>query len=379
MSEPVMLDRGRAPIVLDRTGAGVRIARTLPDLEGLADAWTALAGRSAPPMQGHDWAVACAGNFVRRGDRLHVVTVGPEDRPTAIAPLVRRRSGRLELLGGRELYEPTDFLAADRPALDALAASLARLGRPIGLHRLDAGSPTIEALSHAFRGRGLVMSRPVASSPTVLLEEGWRRPETMFDSHARSNFRRRRKRLEESSGPLRFEFLSPSPDELAPLLEEVFRVEASGWKGRGGTALAVDAARGGFFRDFARAAAREGVLRIALLRVDGRAIAVKLGVERGGRYWLLKSGYDEAFEKASPSALLTLHMLGHLAGLGLESLELMGVLEPAKRSWKPVERPCVTVRTYPYGTRGLALLAADGAQLGLSRLRKRASHRGTSP
>ena len=89
-----------------QSGAAARVVRSLDGLDQLAAAWDALAGGAGSPMQQFIWARACAESYCRRGDQLHVVTVGPAGRPTAIAPLIRRRGlGRLEMLGGRELYD----------------------------------------------------------------------------------------------------------------------------------------------------------------------------------------------------------------------------------------------------------------------------------
>ena len=106
------------------------------------------------------------------------------------------------------------------------------------------------------------------------------------------------------------------------------------------------------------------------MRLGGRAIAMQLAVERGERFWSFKVGYDEAFTHFSPSILLRLHMLARSVSLGLRSFELLGVLDPSKQMWNPVKRPCVTLRAYPYGPRGLVLLGSDAARLALSRLRK---------
>jgi len=359
-----------------QSGAAARVVRSLDGLDQLAAAWDALAGGAGSPMQQFIWARACAESYCRRGDQLHVVTVGPAGRPTAIAPLIRRRGlGRLEMLGGREWYEPTDFLYADRPALDALAGTLASLGRPICLHRIPADSPTIAALQESYRRRGWVLCRTASGSPSIPIDASWQEPERKFDSQRRKNFRRRL-RLAEATAPVSFEILSPSPVEVEPLLDEAYRVEAAGWKGERGTALAKDAARGAFFRRYAAAAAREGILRLGFMRLGGRAIAMQLAVECGERFWCFKTGYDEAFARFSPGILLKLHLVARSAALGLRSFELMGVLEPSKQMWNPVVRPCVTLRAYPYGPRGLvllgsdALLTSDAARLALSRLRK---------
>jgi CelD/BcsL family acetyltransferase involved in cellulose biosynthesis len=81
----------------------------------------------------------------------------------------------------------------------------------------------------------------------------------------------------------------------------------------------------------------------------------------------------------SPGILLTLHMLARSVPLGLRSFELLGVPEPHKQMWNPVKRPCVTLRAYPYGPRGLVLLGSDAAWLALSRLRKLAHSRRAVP
>jgi hypothetical protein len=72
-------------------------------------------------------------------------------------------------------------------------------------------------------------------------------------------------------------------------------------------------------------------------------------------------------------------MLARAAALGLRSFELLGVLEPSSQMWSPVERPCVTLRAYPYGPRGLIPRGSDAARLALSRLRKLAPRRRAVP
>jgi CelD/BcsL family acetyltransferase involved in cellulose biosynthesis len=276
------------------------------------------------------------------------------------------------------MYEPTDFLYADRPALDVLAGTLASLERPICLHRVPADSPTIAALQEFHRRRGLVLCRTVSGSQSIPIDASWQEPEQKFNGKRRYTFRRRL-RLTEATAPVSFEVLSPSPVVVEPLLDEAYRVEAAGWKGERGTALAKDAARGAFFRRYASATAREGILRLGFMRLGGRAIAMQLAVECGERFWGFKHGYDEAFARFSPGILLTMQMVARSAALGLRSFELMGVLDPSKQMWRPVERPCVTLRAYPYGPRGLVLLGSDAARLALSRLRKLAHGRRAVP
>jgi CelD/BcsL family acetyltransferase involved in cellulose biosynthesis len=151
-------------------------------------------------------------------------------------------------------------------------------------------------------------------------------------------------------------------------LREAFAIEAAGWEGRSGSALACDALRQKFFRSYAAAACRRGALRMGFLRVGERPIAMQLGVEAGGRFWLLKMGYDEAFARCSPGTLLMREMIARAAAEGLASFELLGITEPWTRMWTRLERPCVSLRAYPASPRGLAALASDAVVVSGRRL-----------
>ena len=209
-----------------QSGAGVRVVRSLDDLDQLAAAWDALAGGAGSPMQQFSWARACAESYRRRGDKLHVVTVGPAGRPTAIARLIRRRGlGRLEMLGGRELCQPTDFLYADRPASMA--------GRHPGQPgTADLPAPGPGRFAHDRRIAGVLSTEGLGAVP--------HRERLPVDPHrrqlagARAEVRRQ-KALHLSTpasarrtAPVSFEVLSPSPVEVEPLLDEAYRVEAAG-------------------------------------------------------------------------------------------------------------------------------------------------------
>src|SRR5262245_37080014 len=203
-------------------GPTIRILQRSDDLPALADAWDRLAAAQAGgPMQYAAWAQAYAEMGAAPERALHVVVVGAP-QPTAIASLVRRRGGhgRLELLGVQELYEPLDFLYATPAALDPLADALVRLGVPLFLERLPADSPVVAALQRAYRGRGVVLCRPMPEwpgSPWIPLDASWREPEQHLNAGRRSDLRRAR-RLAERLGPVRSEVLSPTPAELPPLL-----------------------------------------------------------------------------------------------------------------------------------------------------------------
>lgn len=346
----------------------IQIIHELGCLDEIAAGWDLLASKSGSPMQSYAWARACGATFV--ADRtLQLVVVGRMPTPTAIAPLVRQRGalGCLEFVGASGLNEPMDFLYADLSSLAALADALLELGSPVSLHRIPADSPAVAALRSSYRRRGVVICRPMSGCPWISLHPGWAKPEQQLNSGRRSDLRRAR-RFAERIGPISCEVLSPTPGDLEPLLEEAFRVEEAGWKGREGSALAKDPVRGAFFRRYAAAACKEGILRLCFLRIGNRAVAMQFAVECGNRFWLFKIGYDEEFSHCSPGMLLILETVRYAAERGLRSYEFLGKAEPWIQMWTHAVRPCVSLRLYPAGTQGMAALAADVAKSAWRRL-----------
>jgi len=189
-----------------------------------------------------------------------------------------------------------------------------------------------------------------------------------LSAHRRSNLRRAR-RIAESFGPVTTEILTPRPDEIGRLLDEAYAVEAAGWKSREGSPLARDRLLGEFFRRYAAAAAETGELRVCFLRIGGRAAAMKLASVTGNRFWLLAMGFAEEYERCSPGTLLLIDTISYAARSGLDAYELLGGDEPWVRALNPIQRPCVAMRTYPFGLRGAIAFASDASDRMRSRLR----------
>jgi CelD/BcsL family acetyltransferase involved in cellulose biosynthesis len=328
-------------------------------LDEIALFWRTLESDITSPMQHCLWSESCRATLPLDGE-LHFVVVKTGSQTGAIAPLVRTKGilGRLELLGVKMLREPTDLVFSDPAALRILARNLVNLGLPLFLDRIPAGSPTITAIQEAYRGRGLVLLRPAHPYPRILLHQGWRKPETQLNSGRRSDLRRS-VRNAEKIGPLSYQILSPTPSQLAPLLEEALEVEAANWKGNSGSAIAYDKLRGQFYRHYAAAASAAGFLRLCFLRIGGKAVAMQLALECARAFWLLKIGYRQEFARCSPGTLLMAETIRYAASRGLVSYEFLGNADNWTRIWTQNEIPCVTIRAYPFKVRGVAVLAAD--------------------
>ena len=307
-------------------------------------------------MQHSSWIRAWLGSF-EPAYEPRIVVVGPVEQPRAIAPLVARRGrlARLELISVRELGEPVGVLSdGDSESLAEVGRALIELGEPLILQRLAARSLLVTAL-RSQRARALVQERPSVAYSYVDLDRSWVEPDARVSARRRADLRRKH-RAAEKLGPLALEDSKPTPEELDPLLEEALRIEASGWKGRAGTALVHDRARAAFYRAYLRFAAAEGLVRIFFLRVGDRRVATQVYAEYARRLWQIKVGYDEAFARISPGMLLTREIIGAAARDGLDGLEFLGAVAPWTQTWSPTVREFVTVRVYPRGLRRLGAL-----------------------
>ncbi|MBF5041095.1 GNAT family N-acetyltransferase [Aggregicoccus sp. 17bor-14] len=152
-----------------------------------------------------------------------------------------------------------------------------------------------------------------------------------LQSKFKANCRRRRKKLEER-GQVRFERYDGGV-ELDAKLEEGFALEASGWKGQRGTAMAQDVRTRGFYTELARESARNGRLTLYFLRLDDRAVAFQFGLTHGERYLLLKPGYDERLKECSPGQLLMEEAVRDCIARGVREFDFLGPDMVWKRDW----------------------------------------------
>jgi CelD/BcsL family acetyltransferase involved in cellulose biosynthesis len=331
------------------------------DLLKLEPAWRLLGADAGGPIEQFDWVYACAtlGSDYVEDLQLLALTRG-EELAAVLALDYKRVNGvrRRVMLGVDMLHEPADVLACDSTALAKIATVLAADPRPLSFARLPAESPAVGVLRAALARRALVLVRPRSAYPYIALDDSWLEPEQQLNARRRSDLRRAGRRARKL-GSVAVEIVTPAPAELDPLLDEVFDVEARSWKAEAGTAMACGSIEGVFCRKYAQAACRQGILRLAFLRIDGRAVAAQLAMVHGGGFWLLKVGFDREFAACSPGTLLLRESIAYAAQAGLETFEFLGSAEPWVEMWTSRQRASVALRAYPYNLHGAAAISAD--------------------
>jgi CelD/BcsL family acetyltransferase involved in cellulose biosynthesis len=95
-----------------------------------------------------------------------------------------------------------------------------------------------------------------------------------------------------------------APTAAGPAFETFLALEQASWKGARGTALLSDAQDAVFVRRLFQRLAGEGNASVALLRLDGEAIAAQVLMYCGATAYTWKTAFDAEYGRYSPGALL---------------------------------------------------------------------------
>ncbi len=115
------------------------------------------------------------------------------------------------------------------------------------------------------------------------------------------------------AGSGRLEYLTLGPDDDArSWIEQFLKLEASGWKGREGSAFACSEPDRTFFFTAAMEAFRRGQLMMLALHFNGRPIAYKCNFLSGPGSFAFRIAFDEAYARFSPGVLLELENIRQL-------------------------------------------------------------------
>jgi CelD/BcsL family acetyltransferase involved in cellulose biosynthesis len=174
-----------------------------------------------------------------------------------------------------------DSFIGEGPLLDALRASIE-----------DEGGEGVQVDAHE---RAALRRRATAHDYVTL------------KAKHRHELARKRRRLEDELGA---GLLTVDRAEEAEAVDDFLELEASGWKGRGGTALASVELDAQFFRTVCRSFRGLGRLRLLSLQANGERVAMACNVRAGDGVFCLKIAFDERWRRYSPGAQL---MLDHVS------------------------------------------------------------------
>lgn len=159
-------------------------------------------------------------------------------------------------------------------------------------------------------------------------------------------------------------------------IDEFLTLEASGWKGANGSALASNPDTLAFFREAMAVGWQRRQVLLTALRLDGRVIAMLITLVSGNAGFSFKTAFDEEFARFSPGVLLQRESLGLLTARKLAFIDSCAAQDhPMIDSLWRERRAVVTLSLPLPGTANRlawqATQSAMAAWRGIKRLRER--------
>ena len=318
----------------DATGHHAHTAVASPDACAFAplttvaaSEWRALAERAVEPNGYYlpDWKLAV--NASARGrtgvSALIAWSDAAQDRAAPliglmpVVPMARAYRISLPALASAEPYGTLCTPLLDRDMAIEAAARLMLEARKAGAHALilrdvSLDGAVMKAINEVLRREDL-RPRVLQSRLRACLDATRDTDELLRDAlgHKKlKELRRQRQRLAEH-GAVGFD-VARTREEVAVALEIFLALEASGWKGKRGTALIQDDGDATFIRRAAPALAETGQCEIVTLRAGDTPVAAAIVLRHLDRAFYFKLGIDERFAKFSPGVQLTLDLTRHL-------------------------------------------------------------------
>jgi CelD/BcsL family acetyltransferase involved in cellulose biosynthesis len=287
------------------------------------DQWRALARRVAEPNAYYlpEWVLAVSASARGRTGALAL---------SAFSDAPARMIGLLPVISLWRAYKiPLPALVSAQPygtlctpPLDgdlavAAAERLMQEARKAGAHALilrdmSLDGSAMRAFTEVLRPNGM-RPRLMQSYRRACLDATRNADELLSDALGAKKLkevRRLRHRLADH-GAVHFE-VARTPNEVAAALEPFLMLEASGWKGKRGTALVQHDGDATFIRRAVAALAETGQCEIITLRAGDTPVAAAIVLRHQDRAFYFKLGIDQRFAKYSPGVQLTLDLTRHL-------------------------------------------------------------------
>jgi CelD/BcsL family acetyltransferase involved in cellulose biosynthesis len=287
-----------------------------------APSWRALSERTTEPNAYYlpDWELAVNASARGRGGASALSAWGDASQLIGLLPVISMwRAYRIPLpaLVSADPYGTLSTPPLDRELAEDAAAGLIQHARRSGAHALilrdvSLDGAAMKAFTDVLR-RGGMRPRILQSHVRACLDASANADELLNEALGTKKLkelRRQRNRLAEH-GTVHFDVAS-TPAGVAAEIETFLNLEASGWKGKRGTALGQHEGDAAFVRCATTALAGTGQCEIVTLRAGDMPVASAIVLRHQDRAFYFKLGVDERFSKFSPGVQLTLDLTRHL-------------------------------------------------------------------
>ncbi len=312
----------------------------------LGAAWDRMAegrGPYADIYASHAWFSSWLDSLAGGRPDVVVPTVVDGDRPLALLPLVRR--GWVWLSAGLKTAPRTRVVLADEtPDPDVLAALVDEVGRAgvreVSLYRLPTRDPATALTIEAFRRAGWEVRPFERSTDNVVTVAG---NDALAKSLRKlaSSTRSRERRITPYWPMAARDFGGADGEPMADGLPLADVVQARSWKGPSRAATERQRAL------FMRRADAAGWAHLAILEIDGRAVAANSFFRIGAVAIGMSTAYEQRLAALSPGFVLHAHVQGRIYGDDPpEVMDMLPGRSPFKDQLAAERPPLVTVEAY---------------------------------
>lgn len=303
---------------MSESGLDISEFRGLEGMEQLRDEWRGLSASMPDRSSYHVYEVhrGCLKHLCRYPELSRFLLIREHDETRAIVPLYADH----DKVFGREVsawslprhphFQITDVIAPEDERRREILRVVVDYLRRHSEHRSILVVGRLPLASELWREmpalgpteRYLELSTPSNYLDTTLPFE---QLQTRFSKRFRRSLRAHQNRLGEMKA-VHFVHATERRDVLSEF-ETFLDIEASGWKGPGGTASAIKLhpELTSYYREIAETlCGPEDRCEINSLYVSGRCVASIYALRTGSKYSILKIGYDEEFSSLMPGLIL---------------------------------------------------------------------------
>lgn len=332
----------------------IRWISRVAELEAYSSAWDRLVLQSPQklPMLSCSWLLAYFSSMLKPPEKWECALVFEAEELVAGLPLICIRRPLL----GSSLRTPYDLHTRSGDAIVKTGYEfkvLPALRKSIGLRypqlRLVVwrgvveDSPTLFSLNVNDREIPF-LSRSTGKGSFLPISGSFADYKNRLNRNFRGNLRKAHNKAEGRSELL---CLTGEAAAKGEHLETFLRLEASGWKGKRGTAILLNPVLVQFYSLLVRRLAARQWLEWHFFRLDGRIIAAHLAVRLGRTLTLLKIAYDEDFSCCAPGNQLFFAIVEQAyAAADTDRIDCLTDM-PWNSHWKMVSREYFDLFFYP--------------------------------
>jgi CelD/BcsL family acetyltransferase involved in cellulose biosynthesis len=298
----------------DSGSISVAVVYSLDELAHYRKSWNNLAREcgGGALTSGYDWVSSFLQHRVAVSQKWVCLLALSGDELVGVLPLIYPAADQAQT--GRHLSSPHDTNTTsvepviapggEAVVVDRLISELTTIMSSwfkMELPRLPEDSPVINLSHRGPSGARLFLDYDGTGSfvNTTGSFESYR---AGLSANFRKNLKKAGKKLEQLAG-VRTEFVKSCRQDDS-LFRQFTNLEASGWKGREGTAVAQSASINEFYRVLTSRLAESHVLEWHFLYAEGKPIATHLAAHINRRLVVTKIAYDEEYSRCSPGNLL---------------------------------------------------------------------------